>query len=88
MYDCAFELFQNNKRQNAKIIYNTALPVLFGVKYFADALWKVVEKRDIEVNANSELVEVNAKRNIATFVNVVDRSQRKEIEVEIQWTFH
>lgn len=72
---------QNNKRQNAKIIYNTALPVLFGVKYFADALWKVIEKRDIKVNLKTELVEVNAAKNLATFVDVDDRKKRTEIEV-------
>ena len=32
---------QHGKRQDATIIYNSTLPVLFGVKKYADALWQV-----------------------------------------------
>ena len=39
-------------------MYNTALPVIFGVKHYADALWKVVEKRNLKVNLRTNLVEV------------------------------
>lgn len=72
---------QTNKRDAAKVIYNTSLPVIFGVKYFADALWKVVEKRDIEVNLKTELVEVIGDKNIAVFASVDDPKTRTEIEV-------
>ena len=51
-------------------MYHTALPVLFGVKKYADALWKVVESRGIEVNVNSALIEVNADKKEATFENL------------------
>ena len=61
--------FKNGKRDQAKVMYHTALPVLFGVKKYADELWKVVESRDIEVNLNSALVEVNADKKEATFEN-------------------
>lgn len=72
---------QNQKRDKAKIIYNTALPVIFGVKYFADALWKVVENRGIEVNLKTELIEVIGDKNVAIFANVDDKKQRTEIKV-------
>lgn len=70
-----------NKRQNAKIIYNTALPVIFGVKYFADALWKVVNERNIDVNLKTNLVEVLPDKNIAVFANVDKPSERHNVEV-------
>ena len=44
--------------------------MLFGVKKYADALWKVVESRGIEVNLNSALIEVNADKKEATFENL------------------
>lgn len=49
-----FEHFlrRNKKRDGAKITYNTSLPVIFGVKHYADALWKVVKERDITVNVS------------------------------------
>ena len=52
------------------MIYHTALPVLFGVKRYADALWKVVAARNIEVNLNSNLIEVNPDKREATFENL------------------
>lgn len=70
-----------NKRQNAKIIYNTALPVIFGVKYYADALWKVVKQRNIDVNLKTNLVEVLPDKNIAVFANVENPSERHNVEV-------
>ena len=51
-------------------MYHSALPVLFGVKKYADALWKVVESREIEVYLNSALVGVNPERKEATFENL------------------
>lgn len=70
-----------NKRRNAKIIYNTALPVIFGVKYFADALWQVVNERNIEVNLKTNLVEVLPDKNVAVFANVDNPSERHNVEV-------
>lgn len=59
--------FQLNKRKNITITYNTSLPVIFGVKHYADALWKVVEKRDIKVNLRRNLIEVRPQEDIAVF---------------------
>ncbi|XP_022913105.2 sulfide:quinone oxidoreductase, mitochondrial-like [Onthophagus taurus] len=58
------------KRGGAKITYNTSLPVIFGVKRYADALWEVVKKRDIKVNLQTSLVEVKPDKNEAVFENL------------------
>jgi len=60
-------LRKNNKRDSAKVIYNTSLPVIFGIKKYADALWKLVEERNIEVNLRRNLVEVRGQSNEAVF---------------------
>lgn len=65
----------------AQIKYISALPVIFGVKYFADALWKVVDKRDIEVQLKYRLVEVKAKENVAIFESLDEPSVQMRQEV-------
>lgn len=57
------------------------MPVIFGVKYFADALWKVAKQRDIEVNVKTNLVEVIGQKNIAVFANVDNPNDKKQIQV-------
>lgn len=74
-------LRKTNKRKNAQIIYNTALPVIFGVKYFADALWKVANERHIEVNLKTNLIEVQGDTNTAIFANVEHPIETKAIQV-------
>jgi len=61
---------KHGKRDKANIIYNTSLPVLFGVKKYADALWKVVEQRGITVNTRTCLTEVRPETREAVFVNL------------------
>ncbi|EAT46726.1 AAEL002107-PA [Aedes aegypti] len=63
-------LRKSKKRQNANVIYNTSLPVIFGVKHYADQLWKIVEKRDIKVNLRTNLIEVIPDKNQAVFQNL------------------
>lgn len=58
------------KRNNAKVKYNTSLPVIFGVKKYADALWEVCKKRDIEVGLRQELIEVKPRSKEAVFKNI------------------
>lgn len=69
------------KRQNANIFYNTALPVIFGVKYFADALWIVAKQRNVNVNLKTNLVEVHGRKNQAVFANVDNPSERTTVDV-------
>ncbi len=58
------------KRDKANIQYHTSLGVLFGVKKYADALWKIVEERDINVHLRSNLVEVKPDSREAIFQNL------------------
>lgn len=70
-----------NKRQQAKLFYNSALPTIFGCKYFADALWNVANERKIEVNLKTNLVEVQSDKNTAIFASVDNPNERNIIEV-------
>ncbi|XP_055638171.1 sulfide:quinone oxidoreductase, mitochondrial isoform X3 [Toxorhynchites rutilus septentrionalis] len=70
LYIAEHYMRKSKKRQNANMVYNTSLPVLFGVKHYADALWKVVEGRNIKVNLRTTLVEVYPERNQALFQNL------------------
>ncbi|XP_048829381.1 sulfide:quinone oxidoreductase, mitochondrial [Brienomyrus brachyistius] len=67
MYLSDAYLRKTGKRSKANIIYNTSLPVLFGVKKYADCLWEVVKNRDLQVNLRHNLVEVRADRREAVF---------------------
>merc|ERR1712223_295071 len=69
MYLVERNLAKNGRRNGARVIYHTALPVIFGAKKYADALWKVVETRDIEVVLNSDLLEVRSNVKEAVFQN-------------------
>ncbi|XP_065093357.1 sulfide:quinone oxidoreductase, mitochondrial isoform X2 [Ochlerotatus camptorhynchus] len=69
-------LRKSKKRQNANVVYNTSLPVIFGVKHYADQLWKIIEKRDIKVNLRTNLVEVIPDKNQAVFQNL-DKPEEK-----------
>ncbi|XP_023345046.1 sulfide:quinone oxidoreductase, mitochondrial [Eurytemora carolleeae] len=54
----------------ANMVYYTALPVIFGVKKYADALWKVVKERGINVNLRHDLIEVKPDTREAIFLNL------------------
>ncbi|ALC43048.1 CG14997 [Drosophila busckii] len=66
------------KRNNINVTYNTALPVLFGVKHYADALWPIVKQRNITVNTRRNLIEVKAAQDIAIFENLDKPGERFE----------
>ena len=69
-----------NKQNDAKIIYNTSLPVIFSAKHYADALWKVVAKRGINVNLRTNLTEVLPGGRQAVFENL-DTQQKTTVDV-------
>lgn len=71
---------KNGIRDKVNIIYNTSLPVLFGVKKYADALWKVVEQRNIKVNLRRNLVKIKPKEKIAVFQNLDVPEELTEME--------
>lgn len=55
------------KRDGVKLVYNTALPVIFGVPKYAEALLKVVKERDLHVNFQHNLIEVKPDSKEAVF---------------------
>lgn len=80
-------LRKTNKRKNAKLFYNTALPSIFGCKYFADALWIVANDRNIDVNLKTNLIKVDGDRNVAVFANVENPNEQTSVEVCISLLF-
>lgn len=72
----AEEYFRKKKvRDNVKVVYNTALPVIFGVKKYADALWEVCKRRDITVNVQTNLVKVDSAKGEAVFEKLGDSKE-------------
>lgn len=63
------------------MIYNTSLGVIFGVKKYADALWKVCKKRDIKVNLRTNLIEVIPDKKLAVFQNLDKPEEKSTWEV-------
>lgn len=59
-----------------KVSYYSSLGVIFGVKKYADALWKVVKGRDINVKLRTNLVEVLPDTKEAVFQNL-DKPEEK-----------
>lgn len=57
------------------------MPVLFGVKKYADALWEIVKKRDLNVNLRQNLIEVRADEQEAVFENLDKPGETKVIKV-------
>lgn len=57
--------------------------MIFGVKRYADALWKVCKKRDINVNLRTNLKEIKPEQNIAVFENLDTPGQETIINVFI-----
>lgn len=74
---------KTGKRERANIIYNTSLPVLFGVKKYADSLWDIVKERDLQVNLRQNLIEVRADKQEAVFENLDKPGETKVIEVTV-----
>lgn len=76
--------FKTGKRSKAKVIYNTSLPVLFGVKKYADSLWEIVKHRDLQVNLRQNLIEVRADKQEAVFENLDKPGETTVIEVNVE----
>lgn len=76
-------LFKTGKRAKAKIVYNTSLPVLFGIKKYADSLWDIVKRRDLQVNLRHNLIEVRADKCEAVFEDLDKPGETKVFEVSV-----
>ncbi|XP_071449770.1 sulfide:quinone oxidoreductase, mitochondrial [Hetaerina americana] len=70
MYIAEHYFRKTGKRDKANIIYNTSLPVVFGVKKYAEALMKVCEQRNIKINMRHNLVKVLPDKKEAVFENL------------------
>ncbi|XP_065884584.1 sulfide:quinone oxidoreductase, mitochondrial-like [Dysidea avara] len=79
----AEDYFRNKSgvRDKTTVMYNSALAVLFGVKKYANSLWKVVERKGIQVNLHTNLVEVMSKEKKAMFTitNPADNTTTNKI---------
>lgn len=65
----AEDYFRNTShvRDKTRVIYNTPLPSLFGVKKYADVMARLAKERGVEVNNGYNLVEIKGKEKIAVF---------------------
>ncbi|XP_015183182.1 PREDICTED: sulfide:quinone oxidoreductase, mitochondrial isoform X4 [Polistes dominula] len=61
---------KTNVRKNIDVVYHTSLPVIFGVKKYADALWKICNDRNIDVKTRLNLVKIDVDKQEATFENL------------------
>ncbi|CAF1424080.1 unnamed protein product [Rotaria magnacalcarata] len=80
----AEDLFRrNNVRDKTTVIYNTSLPVIFGVKKYAAALMEIIKERNIQLNTRLNLVEVRAKSKEAIFENLDQPGTMKTFKYDI-----
>ncbi|GBP93093.1 Sulfide:quinone oxidoreductase, mitochondrial [Eumeta japonica] len=70
-------------RSKSNVTYNTSLPVIFGVKKYADALMKVVEKKNINVNFKTVLKEIHPENNEAVFYQVDDPTKTQAVKYDL-----
>jgi sulfide:quinone oxidoreductase len=63
-------------------MYNTTLPVIFGVKKYAARLMKIVQDRGIQLNTRLHLVEIDAKTQTAVFENLDKPAEFKTFNVK------
>jgi len=64
------------KRHKAKVIFNTSLGVIFGVKKYANVLTDICQRKGIEVNFRHNLVEVRPEKKEAVFKHL-DTNEEK-----------
>lgn len=61
---------KQNLRDKIEVVYNTPLPVIFGVKKYADSLWELCNRRNIKANVSTNLIEIKPDKNEAVFQNL------------------
>ncbi|MBN3287276.1 SQOR protein, partial [Polyodon spathula] len=74
---------KTGKRSKATILYNTSLPVLFGIKKYADSLWNIVKTRDLNVNLRHNLIEVRPDKQEAVFEKLDNPGETVVFEYEM-----
>ena len=73
---------KHNIRSNANVIYKTPKDALFDVGKYNKELEKIVEERDIIVDYNYNLVEIDGDKKEATFEHI-KTNDRKTIDYEM-----
>ncbi|OQR75895.1 sulfide:quinone oxidoreductase [Tropilaelaps mercedesae] len=75
-------LRNHGKRESANIIYNTAGEAIFGVKKYAEALWRVAKLKDINVNLQHNLVQVLPDKRQAIFEKVENDNRKTLVSMD------
>ncbi|KAJ7321490.1 hypothetical protein OS493_034544 [Desmophyllum pertusum] len=70
----------NNVRDKANIMFNTSLDKIFGVKKYADALTRIVNKRDIQINYKRNLFAIKPDKKEAVFEVLDDSKSEQKLE--------
>ncbi len=65
-------------RSKSKIIFASAGAAIFGIKEFAEALNKVIARKEIETKFQTNLVAVNGEKKVATFAKVLNGTVLQE----------
>ncbi|XP_033227561.1 sulfide:quinone oxidoreductase, mitochondrial isoform X2 [Belonocnema kinseyi] len=80
----AEDYWRKQKRRYAiNVVYNTTLPVIFGVKKYADSLWEVCKRRNINVNLQTNLVEIKPDKKEAVFQNLKNPEKKWTTEYSL-----
>ncbi|CAH1790317.1 unnamed protein product [Owenia fusiformis] len=82
MYLADYHFRKMGKRDKANILYNTSLPVIFGVKKYADALLEVVKDKGITTNFRTCLTEIKHDSKEAVFQNL-DTGDNQTVKYEM-----
>ena len=74
---------KNGIRDKTTIVYNTTLPVIFGVKKYAACLMKIVKERNIQLNTRLNLIEIDYKNKQAIFENLDKPSEIRRFKYSL-----
>lgn len=69
-------------RDKSNVIFGSANGAIFGVAKYRDALNKIIEERNIEMQFRHNLIEIKADEKIAVFENL-DTGENKEIKYDM-----
>lgn len=70
-------------KKNTKVVFASASDIIFSVKKIADTLWKVVNRKSINVKFKHELKKVDGANQIAWFNVSPDFVEHNPIQLEI-----
>lgn len=80
MYLAEEALRKNGVRDQSKVIFQHPGKILFGVKEYCDALQKVVDQREIQINYQHTLTHIEPMTRIATFKRVLENGETETFE--------